>query len=116
MREIKFRAWDKLAKAMRQNAHHVLGLCLANPDDFEVMQFTGLRDKNGKKIWEGDVLIWVGADGQKIDGPAVVEYWVGDACWMEVPTLNGLDSIHCEHYQVIGNIHENPELLKLLKP
>jgi hypothetical protein len=115
-RELRVRAWDRSKKewvtakldSMRawtiSNGQHL-------SDDMEPWeQYTGLKDKNGKEIYEGDILIWV-YEGKKIDGPSVVEYWEGDACWMEVPTLNGMSSAHCEHYEVIGNIHENPELV-----
>ncbi len=63
MREIKFRAWDENLKRMFQV--HTLGTKFSDTDnlrfgtstrDFNLMQYTGLKDKNGKEIYEGDIL------------------------------------------------------------
>lgn len=97
MREIKFRAWDKECKFMRYGAENSLLVCLNNPSDFEVMQYTGLHDKNSKEIYEGDILLY--PNGEKI---AVI--------WMGYPASFS----PCEETnitEVIGNIYENKELL-----
>ncbi len=84
---------------------------------YVVMQSTGLHDKNGKEIFEGDILDWNGI------GRAVVEWSEGDADFLleypegslggfdTRPTLNGLSSAKTPYYEVIGNIYENPDLL-----
>ncbi len=89
------------------------------PDDLILLQFTGLHDKNGKEIYEGDILQWTDGDMWK----GVVEWSEGDADFLldnpqaslggfeTNPTLNGLDGIRSRGYSVIGNIYENPELL-----
>ena len=60
MREIKFRAWDAAAKQMLHmpmigtfGLHRFFGFI---PDDAPIMQFTGLFDKNGQEIYEGDII------------------------------------------------------------
>ncbi len=86
-----------------------------------LMQYTGLRDKNGVEIYEGDILQYVSPEPQEEDVPDryVVE-WVGfgwEATWQHAHkpsyvsdgrmSLQGCD----EDMEVIGNIYENPELL-----
>lgn len=74
-----------------------------------VMQYTGLKDKNGKEIWEGDIVKW-----ETFKGIGEV-FWDSDNAWWglrdhdgEGSWLSGSNSV-CE---VIGNIYENPDLLE----
>lgn len=123
MREIKFRTWDETGKEMigpndfYQNADGSAGCHLS--DFFEIhedgavgvehenvifMQFTGLKDKNGKEIYEGDVLeLGAPFGNQEVQ-------WNDDGWFLQA----GHDrlSTHAAHLEVIGNIYENPELLK----
>jgi len=107
MREIKFRAWDKKNKKIMHNTPH---------DISDVMQFTGLKDKKGKEIYEGDVI----RKGKRPENcfQGVVswnqkdcQYWVG----IESPILGGSIAgwpiSQMDHYKVIGNVYDNPELL-----
>lgn len=64
-----------------------------------VSDFTGLTDKNGKEIYEGDIL----------DPHGKVYFSVENGAWMVGELIL---SISASHREVIGNIHENPELLK----
>ncbi len=110
MRTIRFRAWDKLTKTMRYGAENNLVVVLNNPD-FEVMQYTNLKDKKGKEIFEGDIVrdefsnlevVWHSKTGtwgfnKKHRGTA------------DVFSLAMLEP-HLK-LEIIGNIYENPELL-----
>lgn len=83
-----------------------------NPDDepFILLQYTGLKDKNGKEIYEGDILEEIGTDVYRY----VVHWNVTNATYDFVDiitdeTFHGND-IHFEKSEVIGNIYENPDM------
>lgn len=133
VREIEFRAWLKQEKKMvevkeiifapeKQIAYdaeyrngkslpfHYLNYKLFN--DIELMQYTGLKDKNGVKIFEGDIV----KCGKKI---AVVKYGYHncgcchDVYGFTVLDKNGVtDAFSFGYCEVIGNIYENKELLE----
>lgn len=81
-------------------------------DPSTVGQFTGLADKNGNKIFEGDILIFY--NGEEFSNYEVI--WFGNAYKVlmegEMEIQDDLDLFFCEHSEVIGNIHDNPELLE----
>lgn len=81
-----------------------------------VGQYTGLTDKNGKKIFEGDI---VRAQDNLICSPfcdGIIGKIVYDECAFFIEPKNPMDSQwlfnECADYEVLGNIHDNPELLK----
>jgi len=83
-------------------------------DDFTLMQYTGLKDKNGVEIYEGDILKSYEHDAVRYNHPySVIEYgdWAGaDEVYGYQFPHNGWDT---ERWlEVIGNIYENPELVK----
>jgi hypothetical protein len=104
MREIKFRAWHKDLKEMFYNCL-VNGSCWWNEDTHyggehdTLMQYTGLKDCNGKEIYEGDIC-------RSDDIEAPIKYLLG-AFWFGAVLL-----LEPKEIEIIGNIYENPELLK----
>lgn len=81
-----------------------------------LMQYTGLKDKNGKEIYEGDILSIKIYSGDKVivEGKTVVEF--KDGCfgviWGHDKAFLSLNSFFKAKFEVIGNIYENPELLR----
>ena len=130
-RPLKFRIWD--GKEMRLldqqfvgvgqigfSDTHWVDLNEHDAEDFQVMQFTGLKDKNGLEIYEGDRLEYL-IDPHDPDGPTdryTVEWrgngfvgvWDGD----KEAKNSGNDGLIDAYLDiaVIGNIYENPELLE----
>lgn len=97
------------------------GTCRETFEKAEVLpgtvgQFTGLLDKNGTRIFQGDVVkrIFVYEHLQEVE--QVWEVYWGQRCWMK-RKYNGIgfsfDSIEARDSEVIGNIHDNPELLEI---
>ena len=126
MRKIKFRAWDKKENKwllgyempnlggfsmfgeimmMGEYANLLSSYFPDRLEDIELMQYTGLKDKNGKEIYEGDIL-------KHLDGRlSVVEYDAPHFILRHHPE-GGSDFIAVKnHFEIIGNIYENPELL-----
>ena len=113
MREIKFRAWHKMKRklvsvVMLSVGNNILGfddgdaIEYGNMRDFELMQYTGLKDVNGVEIYEGDIL------QDPDDGRFCyeVEYDYGRF------SCGDNDLIDCLGCNIVGNVFENPELLE----
>lgn len=122
MREIKFRAWDKVEKRMRKNVGVIkhskgtygilpgwCGNCpevkWLEPESHEFMQFTGLHDKNGKDIYEGDIIKIHTHWSRKFEGKIEVVEMCDIFC-------SGDYTPREKDVEVIGNIYENPDLIK----
>lgn len=118
MKELKFRAWLKEKKKMVS----VCQINLSNEyidyiyngninrDSFmniELMQYIGVKDKNGKAVYEGDVV-------QLFDGNKYIIKWNDQiACFEIVNDFGYLVFASNNDFEVIGNIYENPEWLEI---
>lgn len=117
MREIKFRVWNVISKKM-------LGwgaifdlpaweIFPGTPEQrpYNVMQYTGLKDRNGKEIYEGDIL---SISDRKCYNQVVYFDKDGFYCTDEFALSELIRSRH-RSFEVVGNIYENPELLEMAK-
>ena len=130
----KFKCWDKKINQMRYGDIQLAfngrpfvledsskGLTVADIDDIEILQCTGISDKNGKLIYEGDVL------KNLLNGKKYKVAWVGCQASFELHQIlspNDEDYKKAQpiaiyfanggfqRFQVLGNIYENPELLE----
>lgn len=144
MREIKFRAWDKSAETMLPVEQWANRSWVAVPiqvgeeewelnqlklEDVEIMQFTGLLDKNGVEIYEGDILEFVSPAVEALSAEARALLPEGSlvhpsllngrkelSSFLEVKIPDIYIAVWCgsdvEYSEVVGNIYENPEPLK----
>lgn len=118
-REIKFRAWDYQNNRWASNNDiagciglkfyiddYFINIAGEKAKRFDFMQYTGLKDKNGKEIYEGDVLKYSYAKDTKTEDTynEVVE-------WNETVYDQGFSINKHMHCEVIGNIYENKNLL-----
>ena len=125
-REIKFRAWDLKEQRWLFEYEQMGGFSLVGEiimlgewsslptdklEDVAVMQFTGLKDKNGKEIYEGDVV--EGGEGRKV---IVYSGTLGGFVAKHKASSSHLHVTWFSGYEVIGNIYENPELLHQESP
>lgn len=138
MREIKFRAWHKAERKMCDvqiinfdKGAFLLGI---NPgkdeigykyyvkapkdgrfctfDEFELLEYTGLKDKSGKEIYEGDIL------ENPINLKGVIEHHEGRFVWKYrnkrgIELLAVIDSGLMKNKSIIGSIYQTPELIKI---
>lgn len=145
MRDIKFRAWDIKHNVMVgvylveflqggtkiQAPGHTIGgdisVWARVEDEFKeknkeaaiLMQFTGLKDKNGKEIFEGDIIEFEDWS-MDTDGDSTEYLETGEVFWDEEEMAYGvsnrsyvaLEDLWRGEISIIGNIYENPDLLK----
>ena len=136
-REVKFRVWNKVEKRYRRIVRlnyddgELVSITVYDPDDFAptilplerviLEQSTGLKDKNGEEIYDGDIVKCYSR--RKLIGEYQViwnEDCGGFECESLKPLVDGGDRMLRDirvfneisiQFRVIGNIHENPELL-----
>ncbi|MCM3567875.1 YopX family protein [Neobacillus mesonae] len=120
MREIKYRAWEKSLKEIIPVHEINFESKMINTksawrlfDEIELMQYTGLKDKNGKEIYEGDVLkghYYAYGRKRRFIGKVVYGY---HGFWLVgVKQYMGMRQDFSSLYEVIGNSFEKPELLE----
>lgn len=114
MREIKFRAWDMKKKQMLTIFDSSVGSDWYLPswkENYKVMQYTGLTDKNGTEIYEGDIISY-----NKSREVVYFDTSLRIPCFTTGIGLGSSTKRHpyviTKRHEVIGNIYENPELLK----
>ena len=129
MREIKFRAYDEESKKMYQitdinfSDYVANGVCYGDWKDFSInnlLQYTGLKDKNDVEIYEGDICSFVIFDYLDNDTAYtssvifkygsfgfIIKNHQREECFYELSYILFQD----DEVQVLGNIYENPELL-----
>lgn len=142
MREIKFRAWDKQHNCFTKYPFVISNEGLVFKEYvgggkiekyYEIMQFTGLPDKNGKEIYEGDIVkfMYLNVDVPEERVMPVELVGLGDDMKVRIITAyspfcyttgggyrdKGRETVDCyltppSDCEIIGNIYENPELLK----
>ncbi len=126
MRDIKFRAWGLDDKHMYRDSGVLATTSnmdwltqphsgpLVNPrsEKLVLMQYTGLKDKNGVEIYEGDIIEYGPYDDSKSGRYKKAIEWKENARYTGFNICVGDNGQRQTHSEVIGNIYENPELVK----
>ncbi|MBN1467693.1 MAG: hypothetical protein JW924_03125 [Fusobacteriaceae bacterium] len=121
MKPLLFRAWDKRSNRMflvREMYWLVGGLQVDDgattprgfvPKDFDIMQYTGLNDRNGTEIYEGDIIKDLEIS-PSLNNIRVIRNFIEDGFWLkeQIYDINRTRN----PIEVIGNIYENAELLE----
>jgi len=133
MRELKFKAWDNILKSyipieyigISGNGNYFnnsLENCISTTDNWIVEQFTGLKDKNGKDVYEGDILEFKNDLVRhnlhkvfRVDGGLVINSHSDDICKDSIVFYEACADMQTSQWirqcEIIGNIHQNPELI-----
>lgn len=119
-RVIKFRFWNSFNRIMNypsiEYKDHLSkffiehDLALGGENNPILMQFCGLHDKNGKEIFEGDIVLYVG-ENYSSNTPQIIVNRIGYEFSCEDSIDKELGDLYGFTLEIIGNIYENPELL-----
>jgi len=123
-RHIKFRVWDKRETKGRSTQNmlydaqlHHLWQDFVDYPGYELMQYTGLTDKNGKEIYEGDIVQY--NQNSSYDNMDFIAKWSDDKLGFIFQSNSGEQLVNqtphlnrFKHLEVVGNIFEHSELLK----
>ncbi len=112
MRKVKFKVWDKVHKEMLDWEQVKTEMVFTNMDDKNLvfLQYTGILDKNGKQIYENDIV------KNRLNGKVYVVRWNGcSSAFLMQDVEKQTKSLYFANqgfgrYEVIGNVYENPEL------
>jgi uncharacterized phage protein (TIGR01671 family) len=114
-REIKFRAlYDSIWYYQTLDEMLMTTLAAFRLGKYKT-QFTGLKDKNGKEIYEGDIILFKDYSQSVEKPPTFITsiFWWDEFAGFSVKNTHGeLNFMTCDDMEVIGNIYENPELNK----
>ena len=130
MRDIKFRCWDTENKEMLEvqeldyedsyNGQPMIRTTMYSDyfdtEDMILMQYTGLKDKNGKEIYEGDIVKFRFKDDRE-EFPDLIGYIEYQTTFTAFRIMSNqgsfkIDITEIKFIEVIGNIYDNPELLE----